>query len=196
MKTNGLARVACRGITVPQRFLSTKPTVFSALARPWEAATGHQSCLLTMQPILLITGMSRAKRIESFRLKEERRDADGDRPWRLQLLLGCEVGKRDTSEQADDTRTKPRAPRTHVGPSGVTGLEGAGKAVYVNDVKWFPFSSLWLNFQNSNAASRYPSNKYVLVRLWKQELFLMVFVGSWRGFSLPSETMWVVAPTP
>lgn len=50
--------------------------------------------------------------------------------------------------------------------------------------------------QNSNAASRYPSNKYVLVRLWKQELFVMVFVDSWRVFSLSSETTWIVAPTP
>lgn len=86
-------RRACRVIKVPKQFLSTKPTVCSALARH-RKATGHQSCLLTMQPLLLINGMRSAKRKESFRLKEERRDAhgEGDRPFRLQLLRGCEVG--------------------------------------------------------------------------------------------------------
>lgn len=94
MKTNSLERIACRVIKVPKQFLSTKPTVFSALARRWKAATGHPSCLLTMQPLLLISGVRRAKRKESFRLKEAWRDADGegDRPFGLQLLLGCEVG--------------------------------------------------------------------------------------------------------
>jgi len=71
MKANDSAVVTCKRIKAPQS-LSTKPTAFSALVRPWRAATGPQSCLLTMQLLLLITGVRRAKRKESFRLKEER----------------------------------------------------------------------------------------------------------------------------
>lgn len=79
--------------------LSTKPIAFSALVSLWRTATGRQSCLLTMQILLLITGIRRAKRKESFSLKEEWRDADGegDLPcWLLRLLPGWEVGQQKT----------------------------------------------------------------------------------------------------
>lgn len=79
-----------QGDESPQQFLSTEPTAFSVLARPRRAASGHHSGLLTTQLLILITGIGRAKRKESFRLKEERRDADGegDASCRLHLLLG------------------------------------------------------------------------------------------------------------
>lgn len=93
MKANDSAVVTCKRIKAPQS-LSTKPTAFSALVRPWRAATGPQSCLLTMQLLLLITGVRRAKRKESFRLKEERWDADGERdpPRWPHLPLGWGTG--------------------------------------------------------------------------------------------------------
>lgn len=63
--------MACEGTEVPKRVLSAKPTAFSELARPWGTATGHPRCLLTIRLLPLITGIGRAKRKESFRLKEE-----------------------------------------------------------------------------------------------------------------------------
>lgn len=77
-----------QGVKVLKQHFSTKPTAFSELVRRWRTASGHQSCLLTMQLLLIITGR-RAKRKESFRFKEEWRDADGegDPPCWLHLLL-------------------------------------------------------------------------------------------------------------
>lgn len=70
--------MACKGTEFPKQFLSTKPKAFSALVAPWKTAIGPQSGLLTIQLLLLITGIRRAKKKESFRLKEEWRGADGE----------------------------------------------------------------------------------------------------------------------
>lgn len=102
IKTNDLQRMACKGLKASKQFLSTKPTAFSELVRPSRTVTGHQSCLLTMQLLLLITGIRRAKRKESFRLKEERRDADGDPPCWPHLLLSW-GGSQKTLEHAQIT---------------------------------------------------------------------------------------------
>lgn len=125
MKTNSLERPACRVIKVPKQSLSTEPTVLPALAGRWQAATGHHSRLLTTQALLLISGMRRAKRKESFRLKEARRDADGegDRRFGLQLLLGCEVGEQDTLEQAQMTAGQSKG---HLEPMWDRGTSLAG----------------------------------------------------------------------
>lgn len=74
-----------QGIKVPKR---QAYIALSVLVRPWRAATGHQRCLLTGRLLLLIAGMGRAKGKESFRLEEERGDADGEGgpPGGLRLL--------------------------------------------------------------------------------------------------------------
>lgn len=88
VKTNGLGKVACRGRKAPRQLLRTEPRAFSVLVRAWRAAARTAKWLLTLQ-LLLLTGMGRAERKESFRLKEERRDADGegDPPCGLRLRL-------------------------------------------------------------------------------------------------------------
>lgn len=146
MKTNDLEMMTCKGRKVP-KFLSTKPTAFSALVRHWRTAIGPQSCLLTMQLFLLTTGVRRAKRKESFRLKEERRDADGegDPPCWLHLLLGWGVGGQKTLEHADHTRTEWKAPQTHSAENNVTGVDDSRRGCRGGQRNILTFSSLFLN---------------------------------------------------
>lgn len=159
MKTRNLEMVACKGLN---NVLVWSQQHLQHWSDPLESSHGHYSCLLTMQLLLIITGVRRAKRKKSFRLKEMWRDVDGegDPPCRLHPWLGWESGLTDVST-ADCSRTEWKAPQIML--NGIMLLVWLQERLSRGTTYLFTFSSLFLNTQNSNTAYIiHPTNTYLV----------------------------------